>query len=269
MDSPLINIITRVSRKNYFLRCRKSVLSQTYKNINHICTYENNEVLSWLSEFPDLSLVRVPKLTRIENMEFTFTHHPLIDDFTKSYEKKLYTKDSQENLGFSYVEPVKFEKNGYFCYSVDRTFNVKFLHSPYNLYLKIAEKAIKPGWVFYLDDDDYFTNDFVIEKLVENIKNFNENTLHVFRIQKGEYNLSPSEKFWLDMKTGHPFILHEIGGSNFIFHSKYADYTVWDEWSGADYRTSKCLERVIPNKNFIDDLVAIIAFGNHGLSVDI
>jgi len=65
------------------------------------------------------------------------------------------------------------------------------------------------------------------------------------------------------MKAGHPFVLHEIGGSNYVFHSKYLDYTVWDEWSGADYRTAKNLEKVTMNKNFVD-LIIIRAYGNGG-----
>ena len=47
----------------------------------------------------------------------------------------------------------------------------------------------------------------------------------------------------------------EIGGGCLIFHSKYKDYTVWDEWTNADYRTAKVLEKVIPNKNFFDKVV--------------
>ena len=37
MDNVLINILTRThDRKDYFNNCKKSILNQTYKNINHI-----------------------------------------------------------------------------------------------------------------------------------------------------------------------------------------------------------------------------------------
>lgn len=40
----LINILTRTSRrKNYFTECRKSVLEQTYSNIRHIISVDDNE----------------------------------------------------------------------------------------------------------------------------------------------------------------------------------------------------------------------------------
>jgi hypothetical protein len=121
---------------------------------------------------------------------------------------------------------------------------------------------VKYGWIFYLDDDDVFIDNYFLEKIVEQINQFDEDTLHIFKI-KLESGISPPEKFWLHMKWGHPFIIHVFGGSNFMFHSKYLEYTAWDEWSGADYRTAKNLERVVKNKNFIDE-VSIYAANNGG-----
>jgi hypothetical protein len=80
--------------------------------------------------------------------------------------------------------------------------------------------------------------------------------------------IKPSDKYWDFMKTGHPFVLHEIGGSNYVFHTKYLDYTVWDEWSGADYRTAKNLEKVTMNKNFVNQVI-IVAISNGGRLKDL
>lgn len=81
MSEPLINIMTRVSRKNYFYRCYKSIHEQTYKNINHICTYPDIETGEFLSTFDNITTVRVPNLKRIEGMYYNYNHHALTDDF--------------------------------------------------------------------------------------------------------------------------------------------------------------------------------------------
>ncbi len=266
MDSPLINIITRVSRKNYFKRCYDSIRNQTYKNINHICTYQNDDLKKFLQDFSNIELVRVPDTKRIPNLFYSYNHHPVIDNFIEpDYDfmniKGHTGEDEYENTSIRVVEQ-KFESGPFYCFSVPGTSRVTFKHSPYNSYLKIAEKSVKYGWIFYLDDDDFFIDNCFLEKIVEQINKFDEDTLHIFKIEL-ESGISPDEKFWLHMKWGHPFIIHAIGGSNFIFHSKYLEYTAWDEWSGGDYRTAKNLERVVKNKNFIDE-VSIYAANNGG-----
>ena len=268
MSQPLINIITRVSRKNYFYRCYKSIHEQTYKNINHICTYPDIEIGEFLSTFDNITTVRVPNLKRIEGMSYTYNHHSLTDDFiTPDWEfidKKLSGNDSDEKIP---IKEVRFEKNGFFCYTYPNTLRATFKHSPYNVFLKIAEKEVKPGWVIYLDDDDLFIDNNILQKIVDQINSQDTNTIHLFKIDSSG-KIKPSDKYWEYMKSGHPFVLHEIGGSNYVFHSKYLDYTVWDEWSGADYRTAKNLEKVTMNKNFVD-LIIINAYSNGGSQDDL
>jgi len=271
MSLPLINIITRVSRKNYFYRCYKSVHSQTYKNINHILTYSDIETGEFLNLFDDVTLVRVPNLKRIEGLSYDYNHHPLTDDFVtpdwKFMNKKLLVEGGDESPERIPVKEVKYEKGGFFCYTYPNTLRASFRHSPYNVYLKIAEKAVKPGWVIYLDDDDFFINEDILQKIVDQINLFDTNTMHLFRIDNGG-KIKPSDKHWECMKVGHPFVLHEVGGSNYVFHSKYLDYTAWDEWAGADYRTAKALEKVTLHKNFVD-LIIIDAVSNGGSVTDL
>jgi hypothetical protein len=268
MDSPLINIITRVSRKEKFKRCYESIHGQTYKNINHICTYQNDDIREFLEGFKNLNLQRVPNLKRMEGLYYSYDHHVLTDDFINPdwefFNRKV---NSEEDTTPKKVEEVRYEKNGFFCYTLPHTFRVRFQHSPYNLFMKIAEKRVKDGWVYYLDDDDYFCDENVLSKIVDEIKKFDEETLHIFRTMY-KNDIFPSDHFWNYMKTGHPFIVNEIGGSHFVFHSKYLDYTVWDEWSGADYRTAKSLEKVIKNKNFTD-IISIVAEISGGKNVDV
>jgi hypothetical protein len=268
MDSPLINIITRVSRKNKFFRCYKSIHNQTYKNINHICTYQNDDMGEFLSNFDNLNLVRVPNLKKIDGLYYTYHHHPLTDNFINpdwSFMNRMI--NSGEGITPIPVREVKFEKNGFYCYTLTQTIRVKFQHFPYNIFNKIAETKVETGWILYLDDDDYFCDEDVLIKIIQEIKNYNDDTLHILKV-KNKYGTSPCVNYWNYMKTGHPFILNEIGTSHFIFHSKFLEYTAWDEWSGADYRTAKNLERVIKNKNFVD-FVIVYSEGNNGNNVDV
>ena len=269
---PLINIITRVSRKNYFYRCYKSIHTQTYKNINHICTYPDIQTGEFLSTFDNITTLRVPNLRRIEGMYYNYNHHALTDDFItpdwKFIDKVPHTPGDDRDLFTSPVTEVKYQKDGFFCYSYPLSQRATFRHSPYNVYLKIAEKETKPGWVIYLDDDDYFVESDTLQKIVDQINLHDTNTIHLFRVEQELGKIKPSDRYWEYMKSGHPFMLHEVGGSNYVFHSKYLDYTVWDEWAGADYRTAKNLEKVVMNKNFVD-VVIIKAISNGGSLVDL
>jgi len=259
---PLINIITRVSRKNFFRRCYNSIHSQTYKNINHVCTYESDDIYEYLKQFDNLNTLRVTPLKRIKNLFYSYNHHDLIDNFVNpnwDYQQKL-AHTSTSDYRDRKIQVV-VEKFGDFE-SSSHTNRPKFDHSPYNLYLKIAERKLLTGWVFYLDDDDYFDKDDFLENLVSEINTFDKNTIHLFRNIRNDGKLRPSDSSWEKMKSGHPFILHQLGGSCFCFHTDWIDYTAWDEWSGADYRTAKSLEKVIPKKNFTN-LVAI-NFKPHG-----
>lgn len=60
----LINIITRTSgRPNYFNVCRSSITQQTYKNINHIISVDDNESEEYIKKqsLPYIRLKKIPK----------------------------------------------------------------------------------------------------------------------------------------------------------------------------------------------------------------
>lgn len=266
--NPVINIVTRASRKNYFRRCYESVSRQTYKNINHICTFETEEMSIYLDNFSNINKLKVPHYQRIPNLFYSYNHHDLVDDFvTPDY--KFQQKLSHNTIS-EYRDrklPVDKKVFGEFV-SSEYTNRPQHNHSPYNVYLKIAERRFEEGWVFYLDDDDFFYDDNFLSNLVDVINKYSDDTLHIFRTINQDGKIIPTDLNWNKMKSGHPVMLHKMGGSCYTFHTKYSDYTVWDEWSGADYRTAKSLEKVIPNKNFIE-LVSIVFKSNGGQQVDI
>jgi hypothetical protein len=62
MSEPLINILTRTSnRPNFFSRNIDSVNSQTYKNIRHIVSYDNDDDLEYINKYDNLTLVKIDK----------------------------------------------------------------------------------------------------------------------------------------------------------------------------------------------------------------
>jgi len=60
MDNIKINILTRTSnRPNGFKICHDSIIKQTYNNINHIVSYDNDDDLYYLNQYSDIVKVKV------------------------------------------------------------------------------------------------------------------------------------------------------------------------------------------------------------------
>lgn len=260
--SPKINIVTRVSRKESFTKCYESVNSQTYKNINHICTYQNQEIHDFLLSFDNINLLKVPNLKSIDGLFYSFNSHCDTDKFITPNWKMLDRKVESTNQIEQYsliINSRKIQKRltedvWFYCHTPNFTFRWVNKHFPYNIFLKIAEKKFVDGWVIYLDDDDHFAETTSLEQIIQEINLHDDDTIHVWRTKFKNGVFKPTDNYWTKMSCGYPFILNEVGGSVFTFHTKWADWTVWDEWSGSDYRTLKSLEEIIPKKNFIDKI---------------
>lgn len=265
MSDPLINVITRFSRKDKFLKALESLSSQTYNNIRHYVTYETQENLGFLQSLEykhPTAFIRVPNYNRINNLHLYYEHHDGDTDYLNwDWEKwDVQTVLGEEIPPRNEVECKKQRYYGenYWCESLPHSLRKKSTHSPYNLYVKIAETCIGKGWIVYLDDDDVYTSNESIQILVNSIKESNEDTLHVFRMKRktddGE-NIVPSNRFFRYHTVGHPIIHGEVGSGCICFHSKYKEFTQWGHWSGDDYRTIKALERVIPYKKHLVDIL--------------
>jgi len=203
---PVINIITRThNRPNFFKNCVGSIKQQTYKNIHHIVTYQNDEDYKYISEYsPGATTVKVP---------------PLKKDFSKS--TIIYG-------------------------------DVKADHAPYNTYFNIAHKHTKKGWIVYLDDDDMLVYSNSIEYLVQNIKHHNiNNILHLWFANFINY-VVPQPEIAEKYKQGHPFMRGKCSGGGLCFHTDYIKHATWHEWALGDWDIYQKLDKVIPNRNFIE-----------------
>lgn len=123
---------------------------------------------------------------------------------------------------------------------------------PYNLYFNQIGHKLEEGWIMYIDDDDRLYDETTLGKLLDIIDKYNEDTLIYFQM---EY--SDGKRLPIDNWNGTPQLNH-IGGSCFIYHTKYYLHAEWDEWSGGDYRVIEKLHKVIPNKVFINQPMVYI-----------
>ena len=273
----MINIITRASRKKPFLRCLKSITDQTYRDFHHIVTYETDEMKSWLLSVVDTSyttLVRVPHKRQLkhydsgEHLVVSYNYNCLTDDFVNPNHDFLDFRIEPDVKGYQGGQwpkinlPIPEDKKREGTLSV--TYREFLRHFPWNLYLKIAEKEFKEGWVVYLDDDDVYSENTALEKVVNEINKFGEDTLHIFPFVYPNGDELPNTHHRNIYRLNHPFIRHQISGAHLCFHTKYAEYTQWDEWGAADYRTAKALEKVIPNKNITDFIWVKLTMGTYG-----
>jgi len=270
MEDTKFNIITRYSRDESIDNLLKSLYSQTYKNFRHIITYNDSDDLNSLKEKVNkeiTTLVKVPFYPWYENLWMHYQYHDLETNYM---DKQWHTKSNlrlhlgdkpnlielENKFNVKVENVVRYEKDGYWCQTIDRTVTNLCQHFPFNIYLKIAESYVKDGWILYLDDDDLFESEYSLEKLNNEILKTNEDTLQVFRFRnRDRKTLTPEDKYLKFMRTGHPIVHMEVIAGCFSFHSKYKDYTVWDEWRRGDVRTVKTLERVIPNINYSDNII--------------
>jgi glycosyltransferase involved in cell wall biosynthesis len=238
--SKLVNIITRCSRKDKFLnQCLPSIQSQTYKDYNHIITYETEEMKEFLLEHTDSSkttLCKVFPTKKIKGLykSFYYKQHGVFDDVDQ-IDAKLWTPEEE-------ISSPNW-KGG----------RTRFMHFPYNLYFIRAEKKVKEGWVIYLDDDDYLFGDTALEEMVDYLIDID--TLYFFRVAKSSGLLPHNyalEHSAIPEGKEPPALGVGFMGETIIFHSKYLEYTAWDEWTGSDWKTIQSLWYATKNHDLID-----------------
>jgi hypothetical protein len=260
-------VITRFSRREKIQRAIDSLSKQTFSNVKHYITYENEEDINFLKSLNTKYLttfIKVPKYNQLKNVGIYYEYHDLHTNYLnwnlEESKLKIYNgtppDENSDEDRIVYDSVIRYEKDGFWCATLNHTVRMVCRHFPFNLYLKIAEGYLDEGWVLYLDDDDYIIEDNGLEKLYEQIEQHDIDTLHVFKMLTANPNITmPSEKYFAFMKTGHPIVHKECGASCFTYNTKYKQYACWDEWRLSDVRAVKSLERVIPKTNIIDQIL--------------
>ena len=126
-------------------------------------------------------------------------------------------------------------------------FTREFGTGPYNLYMNRLLDAIpdNPGWYCFIDDDDMYASDNVIERLVKHAK---RDHINVGRVTRWNGVIFPAKWKNQDSFQTEIFFLHTD-------HKKKARW--WGNKHG-DHYYSKQLTRVLPI-NWIDNLMICVA----------
>lgn len=132
----------------------------------------------------------------------------------------------------------------------------------YNLYLNHLIKEVKEGWVFILDDDDYFADNNCVQKMVNAIKNTTDLILWQMKYPNGQTLPSLQE-------LGMPPKLARISSQCFIVHSGIAKTIRWDGWKCGDFRFVQKAYAKTGEKRVIREVLVNLGGAGLGMKKDI
>jgi hypothetical protein len=118
---------------------------------------------------------------------------------------------------------------------------------PHNIYFNMVENELLPGFILYLDSDDFLKDDEVVEKAMNIVDN--EDDMYFFNVEIGSLNI-PQRPQEIPQ-------LNDISGSGFIFHTKFYKYAKWNPWSGSDYDVCMKIFQKTNNKIFANYLTIV------------
>lgn len=123
-------------------------------------------------------------------------------------------------------------------------FGLEYGNGAYNLYNNRLLNAIpsdKPGWYHFIDDDDEYASNDVIEKLVKLSK---KDHINVAKVKRWNETIWP--KNWGIQKSYQT--------ECFFIHTNYKSNAKWWGNKGGDHHYSKQLTKILPI-NWIEDLL--------------
>lgn len=96
MKNPIINILTRTSnRPNFFRNCFESVKNQTYTNINHIISVDNDFTEEYVKNYTD-NYIRV-------NKHSGYILYDVLVDFRRPAPYNLYLNELKNNVNDGWI----------------------------------------------------------------------------------------------------------------------------------------------------------------------
>jgi hypothetical protein len=126
----------------------------------------------------------------------------------------------------------------------------------YNLYLNKLIEKVNDGWIIILDDDDYLTDNNVLQK-VANIAKSNTDML-LWQMKYPNGGLLPSLQ-----ELGKPPRLARIGMPCFAIHSGIAKTIKFDGWKCGDFRFIQKVWAKTVDKRVVKE--ALVSLGSIGL----
>ena len=103
-----------------------------------------------------------------------------------------------------------------------------------------------------------------------NGRHLDNDTLYVHTLYKEDENLIYPRPIAIEhsitVYNEPPALGIGFASSVFTYHSKYLEYTAWNEWYDSDWRTFQSLWYNIPKKEFIDEVLVKVSNSNLGMS---
>lgn len=126
----------------------------------------------------------------------------------------------------------------------------------YNMYFNHLLPCVSDGYVYCIDDDDYFANENSLQVIADSIE---EDTLCIFKMHMsgGDFNI-PLESF------GKQITIADVGTPCFCAHTKYAKQASWGYTYTADGEYILALSNIVPNVKWVDKVVCIVPQSNVG-----
>lgn len=127
--------------------------------------------------------------------------------------------------------------------------------APYNLHLNTLALEVKEGYVMYLDDDDRFTDENSVQRIMNEVQ---EDTMLVWKVKITDKFIVPSHSFGDRITAG------DFSGIGFCVHSKHLPVD-WGRVSYGDYRVAmQLLEKGLKIKWINEILTQTQNGANHG-----
>jgi hypothetical protein len=119
-----------------------------------------------------------------------------------------------------------------------------------------------PGYVLFLDDDNSFTTDSSLERIVARIQNTNQ--LLFWRVRFPGFIIPNNYHFGKAPQPCH------IDTSGFAFHTDYKKFAFWDSYTYGDFMVANNLFINIPQKVYINEVLTTLqGVPGHGMQEDL
>jgi len=170
-----------------------------------------------------LSQTAIDRINWIVGSDRECPYYPQAIKLTRDYKQPLYVPD-----------------NMYFA--------------PWNTYLNQLQEYVREGWTMYLDDDDVFTSEKSVKRILNAIDN--ENQLLIWKVKIYDGFIVPNHSFGKYVQAG------DFSGIGMCFHSKHLPVD-WGNLSYGDYRVATQLIRKQLQPKWLDIILTQTQAGAH------
>lgn len=181
----------------------------------------------------------------------------------KNIETQTY-KHVHLHISADTIETLNYvNKAGYIPLAFQKKIRNEKQTFPWNLYLNTLMDNVSDGWILFIDDDDQYAHQMILQIIAESLPD--ENSMLVWKMRYPDGRLVPdANHFGLT-----PFVRKQIAMPCFAFHSKHKDKVRFDGMRAGDFRIVNQLQKFLTVEWLQITGVQLDNFGNVGKAVDL